>query len=239
MDTSTTTRLTEPETQRWQLDWAPDGTRVAFLANSRRLTIVDVGTSQRQRIDLPDSVSAAEARWHPSGDEIFLRDASDAVHALTLESGGVREVLPPVDRLPTIQAEALSFSADGSMLALALQDEIRVLDLRTGRLTTWRPGGAFVASALSPDAASLVAVFDDRVLVATIEGTLLHDVRIAADQALHVSNVDVSPDSRYVLLVPRGISKGWLVDVESGTAEEIDWGFEGGGLARWRPGEAR
>ena len=224
---------------RWHLDWDPNGGRIAFLAGDGRLAIVEaVPPFVRRDIELPPDLSADEAVWHPDGNEIFLRDgATMAVHAVDVQTGSNRLVLPPSEELRAPGADTLWISDDGGRLALFLQQEVHVVDLGSGKVTIWEPGGIMAAGALSSDGELLGAVLDDRLVIATPLGRLVHEIAIDVDGPIGVQSLAFAPDSRRLLVVPDGQARAWLVDATTGRLDEIDWGLDGGQMIRWLPGD--
>ena len=230
-------RVVEAGPHRWHLDWDPDGSRIAFLAGERHVAIVEaVPPFVRRDIELPADLSADEAIWHPDGNEIFLRDgATMAVHAVDVETGSVRLVLPPSEELRAPGADTLWISDDGRRLALFLQQEVHIVELGSGAVTIWEPGGMVAAGALSPDGERLAAVLDDRLVIATPDGDVVHEIALDGGGPIGVQNLEFARDSRRLLVVPDGQTGGWLVDALTGGVDEIDWGVEGGQMIRWLP----
>jgi Tol biopolymer transport system component len=230
-------KVSEPGPHGLHLDWDPGGTRIAFLADEGHLAVVEaVPPFVRRDIGLPADLSADEAIWHPDGNEVFVRDgATMAVHAVDVETGSVRLVHPPSEEPRAPGADTLWISDDGRRLALFLQREVHIVDLGSGAVTIWEPGGMVGAGALSPDGERLGAVLDDRLLVATPDGDVVHEIALDGGGPISVPNVAFAPDSRRILVVPDGQARGWLVDALTGTADEIDWGLEGGQVIRWLP----
>lgn len=236
LGTDTPTLLAEGGSFRNQVDWAADARRIAMLTSPTRVAIFDARGVDAEFIDLPGGVRGAEVQWHPNGVEVFIRDEAQAVHALNVHTEALREVVAfSDDARPPVSPEALVVSSDGRRLALVLQQEVVVIDLGSGRSRAWQPGGVVVAGALSPDGTRVVAVVDDRVLVAAPDGRILHDVEIDIGMPIHVPHVEFSPDSSRLLIAPAWQSRAWLIDAGSGRAEEIAWDREGGQLIRWRP----
>jgi hypothetical protein len=227
------------ELQRWQLDWNADGTRIAFLAGERRLAVVDADAPfARRDLELPSELSADEAVWHPDGNEVFVRDrATMAVHAVDVDSGSTRLVHSPTDEVRGPGADTMWISDDGRHLAIFLQRVARVVALDTGEVTTWSPGGVMSAGALSPDGEWLGAVIEDSLVIATGDGRLVHDIAFEPGGATSTPSLAFAPDSDRLLLVPGGQDRALLVEVVTGTVEQILWDLDGGQMIRWLPGD--
>lgn len=138
--------------------WSPDGKQLVVARNGGNvstLAIVDVDGGEARQItfDHGDNDGAGEPAWSPDGKWI----------AFTQGDGAVRLVSPngEADGIRTIAEEGMNpaWSPDGSKLSFdeveSFEQHIAVVDVATGKRSTWRPREIVSAAAWSPDGTQL------------------------------------------------------------------------------------
>jgi Tol biopolymer transport system component len=136
LNTNTTRRITDDAFADLQPSWSPDGRRLAFVtdrfttdlsllkAGPLGLALVDVASSQIERLLVPEVGKAINPQWAPSGQQLyFLSDATGItnVYAVDVETRTVRR-LSDLDAGAsgiTALSPALSVSADANRLAFS------------------------------------------------------------------------------------------------------------------------
>jgi WD40 repeat protein/DNA-binding SARP family transcriptional activator len=210
-----------------------------LLAWSRRGVFVTEGPQDSGLIDIRDSATGERVRsFHGHDGDVtdvaFSPDGSRL--ASTGQDGTVKVWDPSTGRLissvaATGGASGPSFSADGSLMAAAWGDQVRVLDLSTDRVVSTIRVTQAIDTALSPDG--------KRVAVArwwpTGEAGAVFDVSTGEEAfALAGPNccttpssrgVSWSPDGRLVAVSSEGTARVW--DARTGTVRHTLLGHAG------------
>lgn len=130
--------------------WSPDGSEIAYASPSSEIRVVDVATGTSDPI-APQGHSPA---WAPAGDRIAYGSPDGLFVASRADRSSTRLFDDPVG-----QHSAITWSPDGSELALTLGSIVAVVDAVTGDVTPltgedgtewdqfprWSPSGEHVA----------------------------------------------------------------------------------------------
>jgi dipeptidyl aminopeptidase/acylaminoacyl peptidase len=222
-------RLTPAERQISQFDWSPDSARIAtVLPDAGRVSIISPqapGTPQER--DLPPGFGAAEVRWSPVAEEVFVRDGrTGEVILLPIAGGEPRVVLPGDLGSVTDRNDQLSISVDGTLLAATMADGVRLVDLASGRVREWLIDEVVLASDLSPDGRWVAALTEKRVAIGAVDENAIREVPIQLDLPVGAgAQIVFSPDSAKLLVIPGLEMPGSMVHLEPRTVEPLDWGL--------------
>ncbi|RYP87714.1 hypothetical protein EKO23_04790 [Nocardioides guangzhouensis] len=227
------------------LDWSPDGA-----------TFVTEGTEESGIVDIRDASTGASIRKFRGHDDdvndvTFSDDGS--MLATSGDDGAVRvwapdtgkkllELQPPGGRADRdVGVWGPSFSSDGTRLAAAWPDAVRVVDLATKRTVVEIPADDPSSTALSPDG-KWVAFGGDGA-TATVADATTGKVRFRAvwGDGDPVRDLAWSPDGRWIATAERdGTARLWdgatgepgfTVPGHSGLVWELDWSPDGTRLA--------
>lgn len=184
--------------------WSPSGLRIAYLSGGRIRVVDGDGTGDRT---LLAQASATAPAWRPrSSDEIVVVDRAGRVISLSAVTGR---------RLwrtrPGSAPARLSWTADGSKLAVSRVDGIEIVDGADGRTTAaLRPprSALFTSAVYAPRGERLVLIARGR------DGDSVH---ISSDRKLRrifatgapLNDPHWSPDGRW-LLVDSPVADQWL-----------------------------
>jgi dipeptidyl aminopeptidase/acylaminoacyl peptidase len=225
--------------------WSPDGTKIAYAANARTPTDMEVWIrdleSGETRPIFGEGMYAFTGPWSPDGTKIlaldFRNNSDSSIHIVDLETGDTRELTPHED-------DALFFpgpwSRDGSGFYLATDagSEFRGLayyDLGAGRYE-WLDGEPDMDVddvAGSADGRFLARLVNeggwDRLRVRNLEtGEDLPDPDIPAGARPHLTGFEPPPAlsadgslAAVILSGPRRPPEVWVVETESGSGHAV------------------
>jgi TolB protein len=220
-----------------QPSWAPSGGYLAYVYRGTNFADIFVTDDQGQsQLRLTDSQSTIlenndwnfRPTWSPDGKQIaFVSDRATTFPVLYLmdaaDGTGVRRL--PVPGVPQEGMDALSWSPDGTQIAVTVFNEpgpsqIAVIPLssrQTGKVLTTLPGGA-LDPAWSPDGAWLAYAGHDggslEVRVVRADGT--SDQALTQDGAFARAPV-WSPDGRHLAYLSSrtGFFELWVIDIQA------------------------
>ena len=151
----------------WQVhDWSPDGVSLLSIewlsATESRLWLVDVDSGRTRELPLATGPSLTRmARFGADARTVFaVNDAgSEFLRLVRLDVGS--DKVTPVAASPRGDAESLSVSSDGTLVAVAVTEEglgtLRVYDASTGRERALRdlPRGSVLSARWRPNSREL------------------------------------------------------------------------------------
>lgn len=221
-----------------EIAWSPDGSQIAFVANSRIWIAATDGSGDVTSLPLGAAAEGEAPVWRPpNGREILFRGLTDAGFALFLvgaDGSDPRPVSRAIDEqnawtFPAFipSGDKIVTQTDGGVVVLGLEPGSRLVagetpvDAAGSQSTTFAPR-------LSPDGSrfSLILVRDDGTLPRIAVGSLDDPTRlveISSDLTNLQFDQTWSPDGSAVLFWKTTTDDVQLLDPSGGSARELSW----------------
>jgi WD40 repeat protein len=219
------------------VEWSPDGSRIAFGDTEGVLAIADAGTGERTSIGLGHTSGIVGIAWSPDG-SVVATGSNDGTARIW---DATTDLLPEVQRFGARDLSngipGIGFTADGNRLVVAdwLVTATKIYDLRP------EAGSELGAFAAAPGSFSLAFMPSGDVMTTTDRFSVtVHDATTGAVERTHsvdstVSGFAASADGRFAALATE---EGFPVTVLDLDSDEVIGEFSAPGWlesAAWSP----
>ena len=153
-----------------QAVWSPDRTRIALLAETRErgaIYVVSPATGGVQELDTRDLGWTRITGWLPSNDAVLVSatpgQGARGIHQFRVADGSRSVVYAD----PLMNWASAQMSPDGSALAAAYGDTMRVVDVKRNQVIrelTWKPDEGHSGFAWAPDGGAVYAIIGQRIV---------------------------------------------------------------------------
>lgn len=153
-----------------QAVWSPDRTRIALLAETRErgaIYVVSPATGDVQELNTRDLGWTRIAGWLPSNDAVLVSatpgQGARGIHQFRVADGSRTVVYAD----PEMNWASAQISPDGSALAAAYGNTMRVVDLQRKQVIrelTWKPDEGHNGFSWAPDGGAVYAIVGQRIV---------------------------------------------------------------------------